>query len=245
MMRFVKVYFPLLLLCSQIVAMQPAQPAKRTLSDFPFTGASVLVYTDWPSKPGINYFVLTREMAPSPDAGTYDAFGGRRDPNEKHPVETASRELWEESMGLLGTQQNLLNHINVKDTNPHTRNIIANDNKQVAIYFTHFDHKAVEHLTKNFYKPAKGREKDMIAHVTEDKLRSAIANAERYPKGHPQQGQLKQPIEVDAQVIYPGGTRQNEKIKLRPVLVSALQSYFKGTQNFTSGKDPRIRFYDR
>lgn len=218
-------------------------PATRTLSNFPFQGASVLIFTQWPGKT-TNYFVLTREMF-GPDKGTYDAFGGSRDQGETHPVATASRELWEETMGLLGNKQSLLDHMDVKGKNPHTLHLIANDNKKVAIYITHFDHKDIERLTNDFYKPSKGREKDMIAHVTEDKLRSAIANAERYPKGHPQQGQLKQPIEVDAQVIYPGGTRQNEKIKLRPVLVSALQSYFKGTQNFTSGKDPRIRFYDR
>lgn len=236
-MRFVKLFTPLFLLGTQLWSMQPVT---RTLSNFPFNGASVLVYTSWPSKPGINYFVLTREMAPSPDAGTYDAFGGKRDQGEKHPVETASRELWEETMGLLGNKQSLLDHINVKDTNPHTRNIIANDNKKVAIYITHFDHKTVEQLTHDFYKPAKHREKDMIAHVREDNLRNAIANAPRNA-----QGQLIQPIMVEAQVIYPNGSRKNEQIKLRPVLVSALQSYFKGTQNFTSGKDSRIRFYDR
>lgn len=239
-MRFDKPFLSLLIFSAQLLAMQPQQPAKRTLSDFKFNGASVLVYTNWPSKPGVNYFILTREMPPSPDAGTYDAFGGRRDQNETHPVATASRELWEESMGLLGSKQNLLNHIDVKGQNPHTRNIIANDGKQVAIYITHFDHTNVENLTKNFYKPAQHREKDMIAHVAEDKLRSAIANAPRNA-----QGQLIQPIMVEAQVIYPNGTRQNEQIKLRPVFVSALQSYFKGTNNFSTGKDPRIRFYNR
>lgn len=213
-------------------------PATRILSNFPFQGASVLIFTQWPGKT-TNYFVLTREMF-GPDKGTYDAFGGSRDQGETHPVATASRELWEETMGLLGNKQSLLDHIDVKGKNPHTLHLIANDNKKVAIYITHFDHKDIERLTNDFYKPSKCREKDMIAHVREDNLRNAIANAPRNA-----QGQLIQPIRVEAQVIYPNGQRKTEQIPLRPVLVSALQSYFKGTQNFTSGKDPRIRFYDR
>lgn len=69
----------------------------RTLSQFDYKAAWVLPYI---KHGGARYFLLGRESAGS-DAGTWDAFGGKRDRGEKHPVVTAARESYEESMGLL------------------------------------------------------------------------------------------------------------------------------------------------
>lgn len=243
-----------------VISMQPPQPATglasgptmagqsragTALSDFSYNGASVLPYTKWPSKTD-NYFLLAREKGTA-DKGTYDAFGGAKDhtdtftdPKTKqiksHPINTAAREFYEESLGLFGSKDAIMKHIEVeagKTTN--TAAVIANANKQYVVYISYFPSQAFDNFKKQFYTRPLG-EKDRIAHVKESNLRQAIANAPRV------QGQLVTPIKVWATVFEPNGTEHPEQIQLRPVFVSTLQSYFQGNPG-TLGKVDRIHFY--
>ena len=52
------------------------------------------------------HFLLARETCPPHGDGTWCGFGGGRDDDET-PLETAVREGWEESMGLLGRPEDL------------------------------------------------------------------------------------------------------------------------------------------
>lgn len=227
-------------------------PAGPALSDFDYDGASVLPFTRWPGK-AEKYFMLARERidGSSADKGTYDAFGGRKDPADVykgnyHPVNTAAREFAEETINLLGNKDAIFQHINVIANQPtNTATIVANRNKKFVVYITEWPHQKFEFLTNNFHA-ARNRathrdqkEKDKIAHVKESVLKDKIANAPRDA-----QGKLILPIKVWATVFEPNGTKHSEEIMLRPVFVSTLQSYFKG-QPGTLGKVDKIHFYDR
>lgn len=219
------------LITSSLCSMQ--QPRQR-LSQFNFRGASVLPYTHWPTKPEY-YFLLAREVYGN-DAGTYDAFGGSREPGEGHPVVTAARELSEESARLLGTKDSLIRHLN-----HNTCDIIANRHKEFVVYITHFDHTLLERTVRQFAQArnrTNQREKDNLAWVKWNNLSAAIANAQR-----DQNGRLL-PVRVWANVIHLDGTRRAEQITLRPVFVSCMQSFFQGAP-YVWGRNQNIRFYQQ
>jgi 8-oxo-dGTP pyrophosphatase MutT (NUDIX family) len=214
------------------------------LSNFNFAGASVLPYTRWKPKSqgGKAHFLLARE-AHGADKGTYDAFGGRRDLNEGHPVQTASREFVEETIGLIhNNQHDALKYIDVDSGN--TRHIVANEKKKAVHYITKFAPQSLERLVRGFYgalgaarNPAQ-REKDSLAWVTWENLKKAIADAPRDGAG-----QLVLPVKVWANVINPNGTPYGVQINLRPFLVSSLQSFFRGAP-YIPGHNPKIQFYN-
>lgn len=216
----------------------------NSLSDFDYDGASVLPYTKWQGKAD-NFFLLARERYGT-DKETYDAFGGAKEPQDQatikgikkyHPINTAAREFAEESLGLFGTKDAIMKHIDVIAGKPtNTAAIIANSNKKFVVYISYFPYQTFDNFKKEFYRKPLG-EKDRIAHVKESTLRDAIAKAERDA-----QGRLKTPIKVWATVFEPNGKEHAEEIKLRPVFVSTLQSYFKG-QPGTLGKVDRMHFY--
>lgn len=229
----------LVLVASMMVSLVEAVPR---LSLFNFMGASVLPYTRWNAKPkGQAYFLLARE-AGGRDKGTYDAFGGGRDRGEFHPVQTASRELAEESVFLLGSQKQLQKHIDVNSGN--TRTVVASVSKRFAVYVTKFHPRSLETLTKRFYSARNkarkwsSKEKDKLAWVRWSDLEKSIANAPRTNTG-----QLITPVRVVAHVVQPNGRKHKESIVLRPVFASSMQSFFKGTHNYIVGKNPKIRFY--
>ena len=111
--------------------------------------------------------LLARE-AKGRDAGTFDAFGGGRETNEKHPVETAAREFAEEII-YTGDNRAIRLHIDVDGHN--TSAIVANQNKSFVVYVTAFDKNMLKSLTHSFYhrraaaKSYKNKEKDMLAWV--------------------------------------------------------------------------------
>lgn len=77
-----------------------------SLSEYSYSGASLLPITSWPEKPEVKYVLLSEE-ANEPDKDTFDDFGGGKDRKEIHPLQTASREAWEESIELLmGSEKN-------------------------------------------------------------------------------------------------------------------------------------------
>lgn len=220
------------------------QVPRKKLSDFDWNGASVLIYTNFNPKVG-NYFMLAREKYGA-DKGTYDAFGGAKEAKDKTPLNTAAREFSEESRGLLGNQQAVTEHMLKKSgTLANARSIIANEAKKFVVYIVAYNPKEFRDLTDNFYKQQKvsmkpaEKEKDMLAHVKESDLRDAIKNAKR-----DSQNKLITPITVEAFVFQPNGDRIKEKITLRPLLVSTLESFFKDLA-YTQGDIPELRIYDR
>src|SRR5688572_1674937 len=93
----------------QLPAMQPQSPAysrppesakprassqKPLLTTVHFTTACGLPFF---VQNGNYYFILSRE-AGGHDKGTFDDFGGKRDPGEDHPIISAAREFWEEAI---------------------------------------------------------------------------------------------------------------------------------------------------
>lgn len=220
-----------------IFGMQPATPS---LSTFHFNGASVLPYTGWPTKTE-PYFLMAREAAGN-DKGTYDAFGGRKDAGETHPVITAAREFSEETITLLGNPASIRNYIDLAAGN--TATIVANYNKNFVVYITQFKHGSLEDLVKNFYSArsnansAKYKEKDRLAWVRWSTLESAIANAKRDTNG------ALLPVTIWANVVQPNGSKAPEQITIRPVLVSCLQSHFNGSA-YTAGHNSKIHFHQR
>ena len=61
---------------------------------------------------GKAYFLFARERigTKSRDSGRWSDFGGKTEKGESH-TDTAIREAWEESMGLLGSKQDLLSRM--------------------------------------------------------------------------------------------------------------------------------------
>lgn len=238
-MKFNKIsLLSLIFMAAPLFGMQ--QPP--SLSGFGYNGASVMPFT---AKPGSNnrFVLLAREALGSPDGGTYDAFGGRKDAFETHPVVTAAREFAEETVYILGGEHRIRNLIDVDGT--HTLDVVANYNKSFAVYVTYFSETTLKQLTTNFYearkaaKNPKNREKDELAWVSWKELASAIANA---PRGS--HGQLLGDTYVMGYIVDSNGQRvgQGQPIKLRRVFVSTMQPYFANAP-YTAGVNAKIRFY--
>lgn len=203
-----------------------------SLSQFTFHGAGVMPYTIWPSKPNHRYIMLSREAGGN-NKGTWDAFGGARDPHEHHPVLTASREFAEETAYTIFSPQQARSYIDVNTGN--TIAVVAHT--QGALYLTYIDPVTMKTLRDNFYVNRaqatswKFKEKDALAWVRWDRLEQAISNA---PTNHN--------VTVVADVIQHNGTSVRQTITLRPFFVKMLRPYFTN-QPYTLGKHPVIRFY--
>lgn len=209
-----------------------AQPHLKTFS---FNAAAVLPYTEYQ---GETYVLVARETRGS-DKGTWDSFGGSRDGHEKHPVITAGREFAEETAYALFTPQQAHRYIDVDTGNTST--IIAYGRKQYVLYITHFAQQTIRKLADAFYsriaiqKKNTLTEKDLLALVKLDTIKHAVISCRN------KQGVLNQLV-VDAQILTPTGTTIHQTIKLRPILISVLEPYFKDSA-YTSGKNKIIRFY--
>lgn len=198
-----------------------AKPAPQR--QFNYGEASVLLVTSWPAKPGIKYVLLGRE-AFGADKGKWDNFGGDKDPEDNNnPLLTALRELQEESINLI-------------DSDNYVRGILEkseplnNKYKSDSVsYVAEFPHDKLENLTRNFYKARKAatahkyKEKDLLAWVKYDKLKDIINNAKR-----DHNGRLITPIKIKGNIVNPQnptltGQINEQTIKLRPFFVSKLQ----------------------
>jgi 8-oxo-dGTP pyrophosphatase MutT (NUDIX family) len=135
------------LLGLSILALHGMQAPHLRLTDFFVTanGASVIPVT---MRKGELYALLAREAAGG-NKGTYDAFGGAKDPGETHPNTTAGRELAEEAIYLLGNENQLKDYINIDKG--HTRNIIGNINKRFVVYITEFHRDKLTNLIHQFH----------------------------------------------------------------------------------------------
>lgn len=240
-MKYTKITFSSILLLGISALVLPGMQAPhQTLSSF-FAmahGASVIPVTQ---RKGELYVLLSREAAGN-DKGTYDAFGGAKDPGETHPNVTAGRELAEETIYLLGNENELKDYINIDKG--HTRNIIGNINKGFVVYITEFHRDKLKKLIKEFHGRRntatswKFKEKDKLAWVKFSDLKATIANAPR-----DKNGKLIKPISMQAYVHEKSGEKY-KTINLRPVLVSSLQSFFQGAAPSQTGHNPKILFYN-
>jgi hypothetical protein len=209
--------------------------APQTLAQVNFHGGALAPYFRLKpaNKGGRAMFILSRE-ARGPSKGLYDFFGGKRDPGEKHPVFTASREGAEESVYLLGRPATVRRYID--STGPNTHDVVVR-NGYVA-YLTKYSPAAVTRLFRNFAGARRKTnnphltEKDRLATITWGALATVIRNAPQPLAG---------PVRVKATVLNARGRGHTETITLRPLVVGALRSFFKGT-GCRNGLNPKVHF---
>ncbi len=219
-------------------AMQQPTP----LSKFGHTAAWVLPTTHF-LKNGkrVKYVVLGRE-AGGRDAGKYDAFGGDREKNEKHPVVTAAREFYEEAItsSTLGMNEKAIRtYIDLNARN--TECILGIDDKKYkkkhVLYMTSFKDNDISKLERSFAAARNGqqqwkyKEKDSIAVVRWDRLVKAIKNSTSNTG-----------VKVQATVTDLQGKKIRKTIELRGVFVKILRSYVEGKPS-TQGKSPKIKYW--
>ncbi len=210
----------------------PIENPKKSLKEFSFNAAGVLPM--WVSNNN-KYVLVSRELY-GWDRGTWDSFSGSRDPGEKHPVVTASREFAEETAYALMFEKQALKYIDVDGGN--TEVVIALKPKKYVLYITKFSEKDITRLQKEFYsnikivKDPKLKEKDALALVSWNELARTIGNL----------GASQKKVTIEADIINDQGNRKKEKIILRPILVDMLKPYFKN-EPYQEGKNKVIRFY--
>lgn len=208
---------------------------KPRLSQYPFGAGSVLpVFTDQSNK---TYVILSRE-AHGRDRSTYDDFGGKRDKGENHPLVTASREFFEESIieltiGL--SLDDIRAYIDIAKAD-NTQYIIANEKN--VMYIVDFGAYA-DKFFDNFYTAfatttdPHSKEKDSIAVVEWDTLQKAIT-----------QSQFNTGIKVQAFVLDKSGQRWDiQDIPLRPFFPKKIRPFFMN-QPYQEGLSKKIRLYD-
>lgn len=209
--------------------------APQRLSEYDFGSGSVLPFIT--NRKGKRYFILSRE-AYGKVKGTYDDFGGSRDPGENHPVITAGREFFEEAVIQASTGLSLLDtygFIDIAQTQ-NTEYIIA-FSRNVA-YLTDFTKHADKFFT-NFYVARKTmtdfhfKEKDRLALVEWELLAKTIKNA-KSNKG----------VVIKASVLDPQDQQwKTEQITLRDFFVIKFKPFFMN-KPYKQGMNKKIRFYD-
>ncbi len=214
-------FFYKFLLTSFITLITPLLVTMQNSSNN-YEEASVLLITSWPSNPNTKYALLGRENYGS-SKGHWDNFGGDKEliDNNK-PLNTATRELQEETIDLLGHDSKVRNRLKNKSRK------FVNNRKASITYITYFDHKDLENITQNFYstrnssRNPKNREKNALAWVNYESLKTVIRNA-----GRDATGKLITPIIMDANIIDSNNPsfkhRKKISITLRPFFVSKLQ----------------------
>ncbi len=205
-----------------------------SLKKFSYNAAGVLPIGTQKIGRGTHTYVILGREAYGRDKGTYDAFGGSRDPHEHDPLITAARECAEEMISHR-TMKRSVKDIE-KQINPrghHTTMVLAHQRFNYVLYITRFD----EHIEKflgNFYRSLKKthsfkhQEKDLIATVGWETLAYAIKENKN---------------QVRANVIDPVTNESTRAlITLRPLLIKSLKPFF---MNYTyqTGTNKKIRFY--
>lgn len=225
-----------------IAAVLPTVSLSSEVKNANIGGASVLPYCT--NSNGKDLVLLGRESGGS-DKGTYDAFGGKMDSKEAHPLQTAAREFREETVNLIfKTNKDAEGYIDIDKGN--TDSIVFNKFKKAVVYITKFDCKTLtNNLVNQFYDAIKKatkyeyKEKDKLAWVDKKELEKVISSAKRDIKTK----KLILPIKVDAQVVGSNGQLTSEQIILRPYFVSVLQPFFKKEQVTSQAKNKNIYIY--
>jgi hypothetical protein len=216
------------------------------LSQYDFGSGSVLpIFTE----KGKTYCILSKE-AFGKAKGTYDDFGGSRDPGEDHPVISAAREFFEEAIIELILGLNLKEVMKYIDTtSSHTRYVIANA-RNVG-YIVNFD-QYKDAFFANFYAARDKatnwhlKEKDRLAIVEWDKLKHTFfvftgkSIGENKSTG---EKWIKIP-RIKVQVLNPETkTFETEEVTLRPYFMIKYRPFFMD-KPYVQGMNKKIRFYD-
>jgi hypothetical protein len=205
------------------------QAAPRSLT-YAFQSASVLPTCFHHGK---KYVILGRETK-GRYAGSYDNFGGGREPGEDYALLTAAREFFEEANLLLTTG------LTLKDVE-HYLDITRTNNTYLVFlfdesftYITDFN-SYKKKLIKNFYNARQETtdphflEKDRIALVVWEDLESTI-----------QHNRISLPaLEVEPLTLQLIPTT----IQLRPGLIHQLKPFFMN-EPYRQEVNPKMRFYD-
>jgi hypothetical protein len=201
--------------------------AVQTLNQVKFHGAALAPYYRLKpkNKGGKAIFILSRE-ARGANKGTYDFFGGKRDPNESHPAITAGREGAEESVYLLGRPPRVQSYI----AGSSTHDVIVS--KGYVTFITKFSPAAVNRLFRNF-KSALSKAKS--SHLTEKDSLATI------PWGVLQKAVARGQSTVRASVLDSRGRPHLRMITLRPILGGVLGSFFRGT-GCRNGTPAKVHF---
>lgn len=213
-------FFYKLLLTSFITLITPILITMQSSNNH-YEEASVLLITSWPSKPNTKYALLGRENYGS-SKGQWDNFGGGKELiDNNRPLNTATRELQEETIYLLGNDSKIESKLKKSKK-------LVNNNKKSVTYITYFDHKDLENLTNNFYtarnstQKSKNKEKNALAWVKYKDLKNVINNAKRDATG-----KLITPITIPAKLVDSNNpsfkNQKNTVLVLRPFFVSKLQ----------------------
>ena len=218
-----------------------------SLSSINAKSSSVLPF--FYNQKGEKYAILTREAA-GRAKGKYDDFGGKVEEYDNHPLDTASREFWEEAIlkdTVHLTLQETADYIDINTSN-NTEEImvyLAPETIANVTYITDFtDH--YKSLLNNFYQSRKEqtkwrfKEKDRIAIVQWDTLECAITS----------QTNKYHPVIVPATVISPrSGKRYKKNITLRDFFVIKTKPFFcneeyeNGSNNDEEEPDEKIKVY--
>lgn len=206
------------------------------LSQYDFGSASVLPIF---RENNTIYCILSRE-AGGKDKGTYDDFGGKRDPGENHPLISAAREFFEEailelSLGL--TLNAVMEYIDIANKK-HSKTLYILANSRNVAYITYFGLYKDAFLA-NFYAARNKatshhlREKDRLAIVEWNTLKQAISES-KYNSN----------VMVNARELNPQtNTFETKQIKLRPYFVNKYRPFFMN-KPYKEGMNKKIRFYD-
>jgi hypothetical protein len=222
--------------------------ASIRLSSLNYKSASVLPYYHHNNK---KWIILSRE-AFGADKGTYDDFGGAKDPGEKRPVATAAREFNEE--GILSKIINITVPQTIDLLRKNSSYIISYSNQRGTCnvtYITNFNNYK-DQFFNNFYTArsnAHGRkykEKDKIAVVTWNNLKYAIIKHAKQADsfmgrwfGH----FSSQNVTVSALELDPTSLQfKPTTITLRPFLVKKLKLFFLN-KPYAKEMNKKIRHY--
>lgn len=229
------------LIIGSAYTMQAPNQQLQKLSNYNFYAAAVLPVTHFTSKKtgkATKYVILGREAA-GKDVGTYDDWGGSRDKGEKHPVETAAREFYEE--GILKDTLGMDLKTTTAFIDPKSKaNEVVIASERAVTYIVNFTSDDIVKFRKNFNAARnkqtswKNKEKDRIATVRWDVFVAAIQGS-KFNKG----------VTVNARLIDPATGKEDKNattITLRPWLVKRLRPYVTN-QQFQYGQNKKIRFY--
>lgn len=182
---------------------------------------------------GKKYVILGRETK-GRYKGSYDNFGGGREPGENYPIETAAREFFEEANLLLTvgfTLQDIENYLDITRTHNVEVILAYNESFTYIIDFQNYKKK----FLKNFHKALQETtdphflEKDRIALVRWEDLERAVQNnLASIPA-----------LELEPSTLQLIATT----ITLRPYLVRQLKPFFMN-HAYRQEMNHKIRFYD-
>lgn len=233
--------------------------AQQKLSDLDFKSGSVLPFF---TLHGTKYALLSREAA-GKSKGTYDDFGGSRDPGED-PETTAAREFFEEAMvwGCIGLDLAATKDFITVDKGNTEFVVVFDHNVAYIVDFNLYKNKFFDNFYKVRIKMRKvfahlKRQRNLTMNPTqkknlERKIKKCWAVLEKdrlaMVKWDTLQAIIARSrestgITVSAAVLSPRDRKwYEENITLRPYFVKKLRPFFMD-KKYEVGENQKIRFY--